>query len=312
LNTASSAWRILGLAPCDDERAVRKAYAAKLKSIDAESDIDGFQRLRQAYEMARREAIWRRQSGEEVEQVEVFESLPPDAEEYALTESSLGEDQVVDGMTPPADQPRDPAHNHMEDLQRALFGESFTSFHAQNAAEAVGLLLEDGRMETVDHAQNIEGYLAAVLGDAIPRSDKAIVRADQYFGWRQELQKATPAWHILRVAHRASDLECMDVLADPAHKWHEAFEALRLGSPDRMPYSKRVRVSPSIMELMASLRYHNPGVEEEFDADAVRSWLEFASTGPSPDLVGGEGGGISWYGVFFLLFVLFQVIRLLV
>jgi hypothetical protein len=48
----SPMWEELGIEPTLDAKAIRRAYAERLKSIDADADIDAFQRLRRAYEMA--------------------------------------------------------------------------------------------------------------------------------------------------------------------------------------------------------------------------------------------------------------------
>jgi hypothetical protein len=42
----------LGLPPGSDERAIKRAYAQRLKKIDTSTDIEGFTRLREAYEAA--------------------------------------------------------------------------------------------------------------------------------------------------------------------------------------------------------------------------------------------------------------------
>ena len=45
-------WDELGIAPCDDPKAIRRAYAARLKALDPDRDPAGFARLRQAFEWA--------------------------------------------------------------------------------------------------------------------------------------------------------------------------------------------------------------------------------------------------------------------
>ncbi len=45
-------WDELGIAPCADPKAIRRAYAARLKKLDPDRDPSGFARLRNAYEWA--------------------------------------------------------------------------------------------------------------------------------------------------------------------------------------------------------------------------------------------------------------------
>jgi len=45
-------WQELGIAPTADTMEIRRAYARRLKSIDADGDPTAFQRLRQALEAA--------------------------------------------------------------------------------------------------------------------------------------------------------------------------------------------------------------------------------------------------------------------
>jgi len=45
-------WDELGIAPCDDQKAIRRAYAARLKKLDPDRDPEAFARLRRAFEWA--------------------------------------------------------------------------------------------------------------------------------------------------------------------------------------------------------------------------------------------------------------------
>jgi hypothetical protein len=45
-------WDELGIAPCDDPKAIRRAYAARLKQLDPDRNLEAFARLRSAFERA--------------------------------------------------------------------------------------------------------------------------------------------------------------------------------------------------------------------------------------------------------------------
>jgi hypothetical protein len=45
-------WDELGIAPCDDPKAIRRAYAGRLKKLDPDRDPEAFARLRKAFEWA--------------------------------------------------------------------------------------------------------------------------------------------------------------------------------------------------------------------------------------------------------------------
>jgi hypothetical protein len=49
-------WDELGISPCDDPKAIRRAYAARLKKLDPDRDPAAFARLREALELALAEA----------------------------------------------------------------------------------------------------------------------------------------------------------------------------------------------------------------------------------------------------------------
>lgn len=59
------AWKVLGIEPTSDTRAIRTAYSALLKAIDPETDPKAFIELREAFEAAKIQAQWVDQADED-------------------------------------------------------------------------------------------------------------------------------------------------------------------------------------------------------------------------------------------------------
>ena len=78
-------WRVLGIEATDDPRAVKRAYARRLKLIDQEKQAPAFEELRAAYERAREVAEWRQRV-----------AAPSDAPEHSLAEDPVAEDPVAE------------------------------------------------------------------------------------------------------------------------------------------------------------------------------------------------------------------------
>lgn len=49
-------WNLLGIDPTADESVIKKAYASQLQVYHPEEDPEGYQRLREAYEWAKKQA----------------------------------------------------------------------------------------------------------------------------------------------------------------------------------------------------------------------------------------------------------------
>jgi hypothetical protein len=80
-----SIWNELDIEPTDDLRTIKRAYAIRLKKVHPEDDPDGFQRLRQAYEQARRWAEYEQQSASRPAEGTVASPEPAETGEPALS-----------------------------------------------------------------------------------------------------------------------------------------------------------------------------------------------------------------------------------
>lgn len=69
-------WSILGIEPTDDERAIKRAYAARVKITSPEADAAGYMKLREAFEQAKNYARVQQQYA--LEEQESFDDAEPE------------------------------------------------------------------------------------------------------------------------------------------------------------------------------------------------------------------------------------------
>lgn len=327
----AQAWKALGIKPTADRREVRRAYSAKLKAIDPDADIAGFQRLREARAVAERLASFQAQiaapdgeapeskaptmaAGISVLATPVFgfadpggQPAPPPKRDHDKGSETVPKPAPV--SVPAPGPPVDP-----QLAQRRRFANLLARSHLseEKAAELHDLfaeMLADKRMEQVDFAEELEQCFAQQLLHAIPRSDPLISKAVQHFGWARELTSVRPRYAPAAVARRGEDLRCIASLSEPEHKWNAAFLRLQEPAPTSIAPSERYRFHKEFNALLASLRWYNPAVENLLDAKHVAMWSD------SPSLIktkhGQQSGddGFAWMAVFGAIWLLVIVSR---
>jgi hypothetical protein len=136
----SSIWDILGIAETTDERAIKRAYATKLRIHSPERDPAGYMQLREAYESAKRHAQTMR-----------LYSQAPEASELPPPEPA-----------PLAPEPApSPQYQALAELYALLTDGKLDEF-----LEKIGHVQASGIFATLDEQQDFIGSVSLMVHDA--------------------------------------------------------------------------------------------------------------------------------------------------
>ena len=300
-------WTILGIEPVEDKSAIRKAYAAKLKGIDPESDPQAFVALREALDEALDWLRW----GQFDAQEESFAALEADNGAPAASEPPTAELPPAPAANPwqPEDAASAPPRvddRALDELEALLFGGDPDSFPDAALLQAVvRRILSDPAMAQVDQAEGIGQWLANVIGAAIPRSDPVVGLVAEHFGWTSETTRWDRNPNIDYIVARHQGLSLLDRLADPKHDWHEAYLELTSDASElgwNWGLSKR-----AVKTLLEHIRAMAPEAERGLNAYRVSLWED--------KLYGSREEGYSGFafsGWTIAIIAIFAVIRIFV
>jgi alkylhydroperoxidase family enzyme len=160
---------------------------------------------------------------------------------------------------------------------------------------ALGTIAADPRLEEIEYRANTEQWLAAILADAIPRSDLLLHRVAALFGWAERAGRISESLAIRRVMARAGALVFVAAVEHRSHRFHNAWRTLASdGSQGWRPWqaSKRKRHA-----LLTHIRQHHPDAEV---------WLDPYKVGQAEHVVGGPS--LSWWSIGLLAVALLRII----
>lgn len=271
-------WISLGLAPTADVRAIRSAYAGKLKQIDVDADPDAFRSLREHHDWALHLA--RAMASETFAAPEDDHAAMIDtaAEANGDAASLPGGRQVATMSEPEAAMPGEPAEEldrYKMHIWQLLTDEKYGPWHGDRLAARTRALLDLPILENIEVTAETEHWLAAVIAQTMPRSDPIVEMAVHHFGWKRLEGKVGGFYGLHHALQRLKDMDCSQRLRQPDHRWHQAFLYLQQPPQASVSAEEKRKIGNHINGLLESIRFHNPTVEAELNAEHVAQWDGF-------------------------------------
>lgn len=286
----SDPWQIIGISPTDDIRAIRSAYAVRLKAIDVDTDPAAFRALREAHDRAifyAHERLWEQQQSESTAHGN------GDSDDFGLIDDELdamdrraSEQSKAQPRSAASEDGRDlppqPVEQSTEDrefieaqqqIMHLLWHESvFETERQEKLPLATQRLLQSPLLERIDVADGIEHWLVNVMSDAMPKSDPMITLVAAHFGWADQRGRIDTHRGVPWLMQRIDDQIVEKRLQWQNHHWHEAYATLIRPFPGDYSRAEKRTIGNQIKEMLDSIRFHNPTIELRFDRDHVAWW----------------------------------------
>ncbi|MEG3147971.1 hypothetical protein U1839_25255 [Sphingomonas sp. RT2P30] len=271
-------WAMLGIAPTDDVRAIRSAYAAMLKSFDPDADLERFARLREARELAVRLA-----RSATAPPPEVAADAEGPADDAFAPASAYPADPPPAALSSPSPEDRIDAHyaTLVAMLSAPGDGRPPDADTAARMLEHFEAILADPRMQQLTFRAAAEDRWLHVLSTTTPHSDPLLPRAIEEFGWRNRGGQLSQPQVIDALVHYADDSRrrhhVLDSVAqfradlqNPAHEHHRAWRDLTGTGDTDTP--RGLLTVPRVNALIEALREYFPPLLNELNEGRVRYW----------------------------------------
>lgn len=277
-------WPILGIAPTDDRKTIREAYARLLKALDPDAATEAFMELRDARDAAL--------SGHFLHPPQLADD-ETQADDFGLGDPLDGDAAPPPPAPDPEEKPRFTVDYNDEDEQRfQRMVELFTGEGEMAPSQVEELhahldaLLADERMADLGHYARVETWLAQLLAERYPRGAALFPRIAEHFQWSARAHELGihPAIPWLFNAHEGHSL--VRELSTPGHAYHREWIELARGKP-KGPLWLRAVDKQRMGNLIATIRRDYPWLEQEhWQSDLVARWEKKTAnggvSGPNP------------------------------
>lgn len=280
------AWQVLGLAPTDDLRALKRAYAACLKRCRPEDDAEGFARLRGAYEylLAQLGAAGASRASEPVA-ARVVEIAPPAGTGLPVAPNEAAA-PMRSSAQPSVPVPRGPQQIAADVLTQACQVQG----HDSTVAFAAWLAMNPELMRLDGKPLISRLVLARILRGQTP-TPQAFDKLEAFFHWgdrveQRRLEQAGLQVESARVEVRTAQLR-RELVRGVARKWplERRLDAVRragtgwhawwLALVGRAPHT-----APQL--LHGAIEQHGyRAVEQVFGAEVLAFWQRATSPRPT-------------------------------
>lgn len=253
-----SPWQILGLAPTDDARAIRRAYATRLKALDPD-DRAGFIDLRAALDAAN-DGWW---AADE-------EEVPAELAVIAPAQEPTPYARAPDPLPiPPAPTWRDEAAA----IEALVWAGPPAAPDQRREWDAALGARADRMLQSIDGVaagQEAERWLAELIVDAMPHADALIGVGMGRFGWERQARQWDCDWAVKCAMQRWADvawLQAQPPLSALGQGWAV------LSDPARYP--PRPNEEGLVTMMLREIDARHSTLRIDLDESAVAAWERF-------------------------------------